>query len=91
MDTLNDLTGQTFGRVTVLGKAYYYKPSRVVVWRCRCSCGTEFLAFGHNLRSGRTQSCGCLKVERLRKRNNEKSYKGLDGATVREAGRPLQG
>ena len=30
-------------------------------WICECECGTIVKVFGAQLRSGKTQSCGCLK------------------------------
>jgi hypothetical protein len=51
-----DLTGQTFGRLTVLARDTTSKRSR---WHCQCVCGNFSLIFGDNLRSGHTTSCGC--------------------------------
>ena len=61
---LIDLTGQTFGRNLVLGRAgTAVQPSghKRATWLCRCECGTEFVARGLDLRSGNTKSCGCLQ------------------------------
>jgi len=55
---LVDLTGRTFGLLTVVGRG----PSDVrgkACWRCRCACGGETLVIGDNLRRGNTRSCGC--------------------------------
>lgn len=60
-----DLTGQRFGRLVVLGWAGDTKPNPQ--WTCRCDCGSEKLALSHNLVSGRTRSCGCLNLENLSK------------------------
>lgn len=60
-----DLTGQRFGRLTVLGWAGYSKPN--AAWVCRCDCGGGKVAYSHNLTSGRTRSCGCLNLENLSK------------------------
>lgn len=54
-----DLTGQVFGRLTVLGLAgiddqYHAK------WLCQCECGGRTEAYGSNLVRGKTRSCGCL-------------------------------
>lgn len=57
-----DLTGQTFGRLTVeadAGTSHGHS-----MWRCRCSCGSSHVAMACSLRSGKTVSCGCLKRER---------------------------
>ena len=52
-----DLTGQRFGRITVL------RPAENIggrtAWVCRCDCGQEAVIRTNNLRRGRTKSCGC--------------------------------
>jgi len=57
----NDLTGQKFGKLTVVkpnGKNQWgnYR------WLCRCYCGKEKIISSTNLISGNTKSCGCLYV-----------------------------
>lgn len=64
---LQDLTGKTFGRLIVLGRAeegWHKQPH----WLCRCACGVEFVARGNNLKDGSTKSCGCLRREISRAR-----------------------
>ena len=39
----------------------------ILFWNCKCSCGKDFIAYGVNLRKGRTESCGCLWNERKSK------------------------
>lgn len=60
-----DLTGQRFGRLTILGWAGTCKPN--AAWVCRCDCGGESVALGNNIIAGRTRSCGCLNLEHLSK------------------------
>lgn len=55
-----DLTGQTFGELTVLKRASNIGGKRVL-WLCKCSCGHHAIVSGGNLKSGNTTSCGCLK------------------------------
>lgn len=57
-----DLTGQTFGRLTVKEKAGTDK-SRQALWSCTCACGNEIVTRGRSLRVGDTKSCGCLRKE----------------------------
>ena len=57
-----DIKGQKFGRLTVLEDVGRDKREEVL-WRCICECGNEIVALGGNLRSGHTQSCGCLNKE----------------------------
>jgi len=55
-----DLTGQVFGRWTVLKLSKKKGCRREKMWYCRCLCGKERSVKGTNLRKGITQSCGCL-------------------------------
>lgn len=60
---LQDLTGQKFGLWTVLerGETRHYKGGgQAVCWRCQCACGTIKTVPGRDLKSGASQSCGCL-------------------------------
>lgn len=56
-----DLTGMTFGRLTVLEMDWSGRPTKA---KCRCSCGNIVDAIAAQLPYGRTQSCGCLQRER---------------------------
>ena len=55
-----DLTGQRFGRLTVL---YRLDDSngKGVLWRCRCDCGREADVQAKLLLRGDTASCGCAR------------------------------
>jgi hypothetical protein len=53
-----DLTGATFGRLTVEARLEQQGNPK---YRCRCECGATKDAYGSNLRSGATKSCGCLR------------------------------
>lgn len=71
-----DLTGQKFGRLTVIkcvgnnkDKGHFY------YWLCRCNCGNFKETRGTSLQNGATQSCGCLSREMLEKgRQNRKTH-----------------
>ena len=59
-----DLTGNKYTRLEVLRRGPNADSQHVVVqWWCRCDCGKELLVVGGNLKSGRSQSCGCLRDE----------------------------
>lgn len=64
---LKDLSGKTFGRLTV-SKRTGNRNSRAVVWICDCSCGNTVSVRGGCLKSGNTKSCGCLQKEQASKR-----------------------
>ena len=63
---LIDMTGKTFGRLTVIKRVE--KPegikTRDAFWLCQCKCGKQIITNGSRLRSGITQSCGCLQKEK---------------------------
>jgi hypothetical protein len=58
-----DLTGQTFGRLTVIAFSHINE-RRYAVWTARCICGAVVAVPGMDLRSGNTQSCHCLQRDR---------------------------
>jgi len=71
-----DITGQKFGRLTALsylGGGY---------WDCVCDCDPEkhLRVNGYSLRKGFSQSCGCLRKERL----HEALFIDLTGQTFGE-------
>ena len=66
MGTLKNLTGQTFGRLTVISQGPSNRHKKAT-WNCRCICGEHITVVGNNLRSGNSQSCGCLHNELLSK------------------------
>lgn len=55
--------GTIFGRLTVIGKSEKINFRRA--WPCRCSCGKEKTILAQSLKSGATQSCGCLFRENI--------------------------
>lgn len=64
-----DLTGQRYGRLVVLERAANrVTPGGSVLarWICRCDCGNIMTVDATALRSGNTQSCGCLRSDMLR-------------------------
>lgn len=61
-----DLTGKTFGRLTVLRQAEdNVLPSGLheKMWLCQCECGNQVVVRGAFLRTGHTTSCGCHKLD----------------------------
>ena len=64
-----DLTGQKFGRLTVVRPTEKRDPSNgAVIWECRCECGNLTTATAGDLR--KKKSCGCLFEE-----TKEETYK----------------
>lgn len=61
-----DLTGERFGRLIVIKKGETDKNYNTS-WVCKCDCGNEVTVQTGHLRSGHTQSCGCIHDECVRK------------------------
>lgn len=62
-----DMTGQKFGRLTVIAHAYYDSTSHQSIWKCQCSCGKITYVNRSNLIRGMTKSCGCYNIESLKR------------------------
>lgn len=54
-----DLTGQKFGKLTVIRKSDVRINNRLS-WLCQCDCGNTKVVDATKLRTGKTKSCGCL-------------------------------
>lgn len=79
MPAREDLTGQIFGRLTVIK----YSPEQSKInkkrtYLCQCSCGKLKYVRGYCLKSGHTKSCGCLQKEKV-KEIGEKNLNDLAG------------
>lgn len=55
-----DLTGQVFGRWSVIEFHDTREQDRTTMWLCKCECGTIRAVRASPLRFGRSKSCGCL-------------------------------
>jgi hypothetical protein len=56
-----DLSGQVFGRLTVIRVTG--RRNNQLLWLCKCECGNETEVAGQVLRRGNSRSCGCLLTE----------------------------
>lgn len=59
---VKSLQGQRFGRLEVIGFDRIDEV-RATRWFCKCDCGNIVSVRSSALISGRTKSCGCLKLE----------------------------
>lgn len=65
-------TGKKFGRLLVIGAGVQLGKERR--WKCLCDCGKYIDVRGHQLRSGRTKSCGCFKRDTLSLRSYKHGF-----------------
>ena len=66
------LVGNTYGRLTILRE--YQSPCKKYVLcetSCSCGCGTTKTR-RHDIASGKIQSCGCLRKEKVNAKNRER-------------------
>lgn len=80
---LIDLTGKTFGRLTVQDKA---PRTYQTMWECVCSCGArDVVVSGINLRTGHTASCGCLRTELRPAYAKNRDFTGLNNPRAKKS------
>lgn len=65
-----DETGNRYGKLTVIKRAENKLNRSEAYWECLCDCGNTVIVVGTSLRSGNTQSCGCIKSKGERKIEN---------------------
>jgi hypothetical protein len=76
---LIDISGQKFGRYTVL--KFHSTKNRKSYFTCECECGTIKEVRSDQLKSGTTQSCGCYIKEKLKE---ERPYRIKHGKKAKE-------
>lgn len=66
-----DLTGQKFGKLTVIKREKNIRKndgSIISRWMCKCDCGNETIVYSSFLKNGHTKSCGCLQKKNATKK-----------------------
>lgn len=79
MSACIDIVGLRFGRLIVMRRyGTYISPAgaKHVQWECLCDCGNTTVTTTGRLKSGNTQSCGCLKKERASHANRTHGASG---------------
>lgn len=68
------MNGLMFGRLRVLSGAGRNRHGQPL-WKCACTCGQVCTILQAQLRSGRTQSCGCLQRQRTSQANTKHGHR----------------
>lgn len=68
-----NLEGTRFGKLLVLSRVENNFSGRVC-WLCQCDCGNEKIVTSHELKTGTTRSCGCLRHNKPRTMKNLTGY-----------------
>lgn len=74
-----NLTGQKFGRLTVIKQVEDFVTSKgkhYAQWLCKCDCGGETVTLGSRLKERQVKSCGCFAKEVVSKKF--KKYNAYD-------------
>ena len=81
-----DMTGQRFGKLTVIEMAAQEQTQKGkgTRWRCLCDCGKETVVQGVNLRRGQHQSCGCARADNINRVREQYRKHDPDRKKVRE-------
>ena len=59
---VKDLTNQKFGKLTAL-YSIGSNNNKNIIWHCKCECGEECDVASHDLLTGNTKSCGCMRTK----------------------------
>lgn len=82
MGIINEV-GNRYGRLVVIERAPNDSAGRAY-WKCKCDCGNLTIVRGTTLRSGATNSCGCLQKEKAKANGNDLSGKRFGRLAVIE-------
>jgi hypothetical protein len=82
-EIMNEIIGKRYGRLVVIGFACYRGKRKMV--STKCDCGKEKNIDYSALKSGATQSCGCLALETLAagREKRKKHGQGIKGNQTR--------
>jgi hypothetical protein len=70
-----ELAGQRFGRLVAV-QPVEKRINNQVIWECKCDCGKSSFVRATYLRSGTTQSCGCISKEKAREQYKRNAILG---------------
>ncbi len=76
-----NLVGKRFGRLEVL-KEDGHNRHKQLYWMCQCDCGNKVRTLVGGLKSGHTQSCGCLHRERASEQGKKAAHVFKKGVRV---------
>jgi len=74
MPKFQDLTGNTYNHLQVLGRADNCRGC--VMWHCICDCGNKCAIKTARLKNEHTKSCGCIATNRIRAVNKTHGMSG---------------
>lgn len=85
MRTLINMEGRLIGEWSVKNRIGV-DGSGNVLWKCICSCGTERIITGNNLRRNKTKSCGCKLGKNISKSISGNKHPFWNGGKINHCG-----
>lgn len=78
-----EMIGKKFNHLLVLSLSGSI--NQRLYYKCLCDCGNEKIILGTSMRLKKSQSCGCLRIQRITKHNllNSPEYKSWQGMRQR--------
>jgi hypothetical protein len=73
VSAIKDLTGQVFGRLTVLRRVGSDKYGNAI-WLCRCACDGKEVPVARGRLGKNSNSCGCIRRELLSERHKDPNF-----------------
>ena len=83
MPAFQDLTGQPFGRLTVIKYGGRHPTLGGSVWICECTCGNVRPYRASALKDHHTRSCGCMPCNKIHGLSKTPEYKVWHGIIQR--------
>lgn len=78
-----DLTGKSFGDLTVVKLSDKRGQNNTLLWECKCTCGNTIYLHGYSLTHGHYKSCGCKHdIKRDTGRDEHIKHDQVDGTRV---------
>lgn len=74
---MEDLTGQRFGRLVVIGG--YERLDGITYWDFQCDCGVVKRLVARSVKNGRVSSCGCYRKDATAERMTKHGHAGGRG------------
>lgn len=66
MSKIMDITGNKYGKLTVLGIHCHGTKTTPIKWKCICDCGNIVYKPSNCLKNGTVKSCGCFQKEQCK-------------------------
>lgn len=76
-----DLTGQKFGKLTVV--SFFGTRNNMAHWNCVCDCGNHSIHNGAKMKMGHVKSCGCINKIKEHGMVHSQTYESWTGMKQR--------